>query len=401
MVTNLFTSMSAAAAAPLVIEPVQALYVHVPFCASKCRYCDFYSMPNRSAGSMEQYVAGVLQEASWWTRPLAGTPLKTIFFGGGTPTVLPMDAMRKLVSGLRSALPIAPDAEWTVEANPATADLAYCHMLMDEGVNRLSIGAQSFIPAELATLGRIHSADAIGRFVEDAHNAGFRRISIDLMYALPGQTPESWQTSLAAAVALGIGHLSCYCLTLEESTPMWEMVHLGKLPAVDDDVQLRYMKQTRAFLRQNGFLPYEISNYALSGEECRHNLHYWNCDNYLGFGPGAASHIAGQRWRNAPDICLYLSEISRNRVPLCDVECLKTSERVNEMTMMMLRTAQGIDRKAFARRIGQDAARVFGHALDQLISLGLINLDEQHIALTDAGMYVADEVICELVREID
>ena len=234
------TSISPARILALGAAPVQSLYIHVPFCRAKCQYCDFYSVAScNSDAILNDFVEAMLREAQWWSAYLKPqSPISTVFFGGGTPTVLPPDAMRRLISGLRSSFHMNAEAEWTIEANPATIDADYCRMLLDGGVNRLSIGAQSLIDSELRILGRIHDAEQVKRTVRDAQAAGFKRLSIDLMYAVPHQTLASWRQSLEMALALGISHISCYCLTLEEGTPMWQKTQNGDLPTVGEEAQL-------------------------------------------------------------------------------------------------------------------------------------------------------------------
>ena len=248
-------------------EPMEALYLHIPFCLQKCRYCDFYSLPGTPGQRMETFVAAVLAEAEQWKPFLlrTGSVFQTVFFGGGTPTAIPAEMMRQMLRGLRERLPIAPGAEWTVETNPATLDGNYAQLLLEGGVNRLSVGAQSFDERELQTLGRVHQAEAISRTVELARAAGFARLSLDLIYAIPGQTPASWQRSLDAALALQVDHLSCYCLTLEPHTPMWQMVQEGLLLLPEEQAQLQFMKQTRRVLQEKGLAAYEISNYCREG----------------------------------------------------------------------------------------------------------------------------------------
>ena len=383
--------------------PAKSLYLHVPFCLQKCRYCDFYSVAQASPDQLARFVDAVLREATIWQKFIqsTGTVFQTVFFGGGTPTVLPPDQMSRLLSGLRKRMPIAPDAEWTVEVNPATVDESYCRRLIAEGVNRLSIGAQSFIDNELALLGRIHPAQAVVRTVDAARAAGFDRLSLDLMYAIPGQTLESWQASLTHAVELGVEHLSCYCLTLESGTPLWRMIQNGELAEADEQTQLAYMKLTRAFLAAKGFAAYEISNYAVPGQECRHNLVYWRGQNYIGLGPAAASHISGHRWRNQAALEPYHQAINAHRLPVADSEVLTLQQRIGELAMLMLRTAEGIDCQQFANILGVDPLHIFAGALPELERMGLLAYSNNRIALTETGVCVADSVTANLIRLLD
>ena len=400
--TRLETSLSAAGINQLSVEPATSLYLHVPFCPSKCQYCDFYSIAQPNPSLMAGYVACAKQEILWWHRYLqkSGSAIATVFLGGGTPTVLPSPLMADLLRTLRKELPFADGYEWTVEANPATVDPNYCTMLLDHGVNRISFGAQSFIEEELRILGRAHGVRDVIESVATAQRAGFKRINVDLMYATPGQTLDTWIQSLQATLDMGIGHISCYCLTLEESTPMYRRVQSGEIPRVSEDSQLQYMKQTRSYLATRGLEAYEISNYALPGQQCRHNLAYWDCANYIGIGPGAASHIAGVRWRHAPDVARYTSEMRLdNRAPLVDVEELSPSQRGMEMVMMSLRTRNGLSWARYHTAAGVDGEIQMGSAIEKLRRLGMLERFEGGIRLTAAGVYVADEVIRELVGQ--
>lgn len=398
--SRICTSIGPAIIDALPRVPVTGLYVHVPFCVKKCDYCDFYSIPTNTASVMEDFVDAVLSEAGWWTGYFqsCGDAIGTVFFGGGTPTMLPRPLMARFITGLRQRIPMRRQIEWTVEANPATIDREYSRMLLDCGVNRISVGAQSFVHDELEVLGRIHDADTVRRIITDAYDAGFRRISLDLMYAVPGQTLSSWLYSLDQAMELCIKHISCYCLTLEPGTPMWQKAGIGELPAVSEELQLQMMKQTKCTLAEHAIRPYEISNYATHGEECQHNLNYWRGGNYIGLGPAAAMHLAGTRWRNTPDLSRYLSSTARGRVEVEDWEVLSSRQRAVELAMLMLRLERGIDRRLFRGLLSLDPMDVFGRAIAQLEKLGMIRSSVTEITLTDKGVYVADEVIREMVR---
>lgn len=400
--TKIGTSLTAPAIAALPATPVASLYVHVPFCAHKCEYCDFYSLPGQSRSLMAAYTRSACREVEWWSRYLqrTGSRISTVFLGGGTPTLLPIDLMRDLLTCIRTQLPFEEDYEWTVEANPATIDPAYCAMMLQAGVNRLSIGAQSLVDAELKTLGRIHSANQVTESVKTAQSAGFRRLSIDLMYATPRQTPESWQYTLEGAIALGIDHLSCYCLTLEEDTPMYRQTRAALLPEVGEETQLEYMRRTRSVLPAHGYQGYEISNYARAGEECRHNLVYWDCGNYIGIGPGAATHLNGLRWRHAPDVSAYVASMDADEdAPLVDVEQLTQEQRGTELIMMSLRTNPGLRWGRFAEVTGRDGEKMLAAAIKRLSQMNLVEPVDGGVRLTPQGVFVAETVIGELVRE--
>ncbi|MCS7033591.1 MAG: radical SAM family heme chaperone HemW, partial [Phycisphaerae bacterium] len=256
---------------------VEGLYVHIPFCFHKCHYCDFYSITRQGEPRMAAFVGRILREAElWMSHPALTITPKSVFFGGGTPSLLPRRAMWSLIGGLQQRFDLSGVREWTVEINPATVDGEYLRMLRDSGVTRISFGAQSFDRAELAMLERHHDPEDVARSVALARTAGFRRINLDLIFAIPGQTIESWLQSLQAARQLAGGHLSCYALTYEPNTPLAVRRRLGWVRPVEESLELEMLRATRQILCQAGFRPYEISNFSQPGEECLHNLLYWD-----------------------------------------------------------------------------------------------------------------------------
>src|SRR5947207_11720590 len=272
---------------------------------------------------MGEFVELVLKEArSWGSYPPKARP-RTIFFGGGTPSLLPVKDMKKLIGGLREIFDCSAVNEWTIECNPATVTRKYLAMLRESGVDRLSFGAQSFNRDELAVLERHHEPEDVKKSVELALAAGFERLNVDLIYAIPGQDLSSWAMSLEEAIALGTEHLSCYGLTYEHNTPMAVKKRLGTIRAVEDEIELEMLHHTRRRLNEAGFAAYEISNYAKAGDECRHNLLYCNGGNSLGLGPAAASHVQGHRWRNRPRLGEWESAIAGNALAATDGERLR------------------------------------------------------------------------------
>ena len=402
---------------------VQGLYVHVPFCAHKCHYCDFYSITRQDEGRMERFVDRILAEAAGWAggggggagvargdarlaaEGMAAKPsvrLRTVFVGGGTPTALPRVGLKRLIDGLRGRFGWETVAEFTVEVNPATATLDYCRMLRDAGVDRLSFGAQSFNVAELKVLERHHEPADVGRSVELARAAGFERINLDLIYAIPGQDLRSWDESLSAALAMGTTHLSCYGLTYEPNTPMAVRRRLGQLTAVvEEDAEMGMFRHTRKRLQDAGLRAYEISNFATPGEECRHNLHYWTGGSYIGLGPSAASHVEGWRWRNRPHLREWEEAVDAGRLPATDVEHLSPRRRAGELAMLQLRLSRGIDLAEFTARTSFNADELFVPRLSHLRDLGLIDHDGTSIRLTDQGLAVADAVAAEFLADND
>ena len=282
-----------------------SLYIHIPFCVKKCRYCDFLSGP-QDEETRELYTRALINEIKLQTVCPAGTPVDTVFFGGGTPSVLSGSQIERIMEALYSFFLIQEDAEISMETNPGTADEEKLGILKRSGINRLSLGVQSIHDRELALLGRIHTADQARMTFEQARKAGFDNINIDLMSALPGQSFESWADTLEQAVRWAPDHISAYSLIIEEGTPFASMYQNGSLPALpDEDMDREMYHYTGAFLAEHGYQRYEISNYAIPGRECRHNSGYWTGHPYLGLGIGAASYVNGTRFSNCTDLRKY------------------------------------------------------------------------------------------------
>ncbi|MEO6434351.1 MAG: radical SAM family heme chaperone HemW [Tepidisphaeraceae bacterium] len=421
---------------------IDALYVHVPFCFHKCHYCDFYSITRQTPERMARFIDLILAEADLWNATPVTTLPKTVFFGGGTPTLLPVDEMRRLLDGLRERIDFSDVNEWTIEANPATVTHEYCAMLREQGVDRLSFGAQSFDPAELKLLERHHDPDDVPRSVETARGAGFTRLNLDLIFAIPGQTLESWGRSLDAAIALGTPHLSCYGLTYEPYTPIAVRRRMGQFEQIEESIELEMLRHTRRHLAALGLAPYEISNYAREGEACRHNLVYWTGGNYLGLGPSAASHVQGWRWRNRPhlgeweravegsgegagfrvqgsgnteDASISVSSLNPEPrtlnpalprtlnpcLPAIEVEHLTPRRRAGELAMLLLRLTRGLNFADFSARSGFDARKIFADPLERFARVGLLDVDEYRVCLTERGLVVADALSAELLHSTD
>ncbi|HRK30213.1 MAG TPA: radical SAM family heme chaperone HemW [Tepidisphaeraceae bacterium] len=378
-------------------EPVTGLYVHVPFCFHKCHYCDFYSIPSQTDERMRAFVDRLLAEAALWRASAVELRPRTIFFGGGTPSLLPLDAMRRLLEGLQSLFDLAQVDEWTIEVNPATAERDYCCMLRECGATRLSFGAQSFDRAELKMLERHHNPDDVARSVALARAAGFERINVDLIFGIPGQTMRSWLHSLETAISLGTPHISCYALTYEPNTPMAVKKRVGTIVAIDEAVELQMLQETRRRLAVKGMAPYEVSNFARPGEACRHNLLYWDGGSYLGFGPSAASHVHGVRWKNRGHIGEWERAIDDSTLPAAEVEQLTQPQRMGEHAMLRLRLTDGIDVADFAARWNDDPITRFADPITRYGRQGLLVASEKSIRLTEAGVAVADAIAAEFL----
>lgn len=376
-------------------QPCRALYAHVPFCRRLCGYCDFYSEV------LDPAAAGPLVETL--LRELAGHLARhacrfdTIFVGGGTPTVLPPTVLEHLLVGLGSHRDPGSPVEFTVEANPATVTAEVAEIMLGAGVNRVSIGAQSFQPAELRVLEREHSPDQVAQTVAACRRAGLEHISLDLIFGVPGQTLESWQQSLRAALALGPEHLSCYGLTYEPGTALTRRRDVGEIQPIDQDVEADMYELTQDTLAAAGLPQYEISNFARPGAECRHNLRYWHNQPYVGVGPAAAGFVDELRYKNVADTAAYVAAIRSGHSPWSEQEQLAPEQRARETAMLELRLVDGIDRRTFMTRFDRDPAELFAAAIERHARVGLLEVDEAGIRLTRAGRLLANTVIVDFL----
>ena len=305
--------------------------------------------------------------------------------------------MGRLIDGLRDRFDLSAVDEFTVEANPATVTADHCGTLRAAGVDRLSFGAQSFDPGDLTVLERHHDPADVAASLAVARSAGFTRLNLDLIFAVPGQTLASWQRTLAAAMGMATPHLSCYALTYEPNTALAVRRRLGQFTAAVDELELAMLHDTRDRLSAAGYGAYEVSNFARPGEACRHNLNYWTGGNYLGLGPSAASHLDGWRWRNRPHLGEWEAAVDDGRLPAADVEQLTAAQRAGELAMLMLRLERGLDLAFCSRRTGVDAAAAFGPVMDQLGGAGLLTVSDGVVRLTRRGIEVADAVAGEFV----
>lgn len=364
------------------------LYVHLPFCRQKCFYCDFPSYAGQE-GRMAVYVEALLGELAREGAPLraAWGPPRTVYLGGGTPTALPPALMERLLAGLREFLAAAPDAlEFTCECNPGTVDAAYLSLLRAGGVNRLSLGVQTFDDALLRRIGRIHTAAQARAAVRQARAAGFRNLSLDLMYGLPGQTLAGLEMSVQQALALAPQHISIYGLQVEEGTAFARAQAAGRLALPsDEESEAMYDYMTTA-LPVAGYARYEISNFARPGFESRHNLGYWQDVPYLGVGAAAHSYLDGQRYENPRGIEEYLAALRESGRARREEEPLTRATSMEEFAFLALRTARGIDRARFAARFGCELASVYADAIARMLARGFLEEDAQGVRLTPLGM---------------
>jgi oxygen-independent coproporphyrinogen-3 oxidase len=325
----------------------------------------------------------------------------TLFFGGGTPSILPLHLVEELLIACRDAFAIEADAEISLEANPGTVDEAKLAGLRRMGVNRLSLGVQSAQPGELALLGRSHSFEQAVEAVAMARHAGFDNLSLDLIYGLPEQSLRDWEATLEAALALSPDHLSAYCLTVEEGTPLAEGVAAGRVPEPDPDLAAEMYELAEVVLDRAGFTHYEISNWAQPGRECRHNLVYWRDGGYLGLGAGAHSHREGRRWWNVRAPGEYIARVRAGESPEAGGELLSREQAMGEMMMMGLRLREGVSAEAFQGRFGEELGEVFGRELAELAEEGLIAWDGVRARLTARGRLLGNRVFGRFLADVD
>jgi oxygen-independent coproporphyrinogen-3 oxidase len=380
-----------------------SLYLHVPFCHTRCHYCDF----NTYAGLLplrEPYVRALLTEIE-----LAGKAAqhddggrrrtRTIFFGGGTPSLLTVDQIQRLLEACFRAFQVDPDAEITLEANPGTLNQQQLIDLRKTGVNRLSMGAQSFDAHLLKTLGRIHTPKEIVQAIEYARNAGFTSINLDFMFGLPGQTMEHWRTTLEHAIALHPEHLSLYSLIIEEGTPFYTWVHEGRLIPANEDLCADMYEFADQRLREAGYLNYEISNWSLPGHHSRHNLTYWQNLPYIGMGAGAYSSFADSRVSNERHPRAYIEQLKERRLPIVEREEIGKTQAMTETAFLALRTAMGLHLPTFEIRFSQSFAQFVGDRLKIVSEAGLLELKDDWLRLSSHGRLLGNEVFVRLLPD--
>ena len=413
------------------------IYIHIPFCVRKCAYCDFLSAPPASAEAMHEYVEALCREIILKSRDFAtkrnkATIVDTVFFGGGTPSLLVSEDFNRILGTLRECFTIAEDAEITVECNPDTVDYNKFKNYFEQGVNRISFGLQSACNEELKMLGRIHSYERFLESFADARKAGFTNINVDLISAIPGQTPEGWALTLKKVAELGLEHISAYSLILEEGTRLFEEQDNYTFPTEDEDAQM--YEATESILAEYGYKRYEISNYAKEGFESRHNNRYWQRGEYLGFGVGAASFVDNMRFSNISDVDKYeelLMEAAgvfyneqyiccRKAVNIegvadvgvftskCDVltdecETLTPNESMAEFFYLGLRRMEGVFFEDFKQEFKLSPIDIFGEIMDKLVGQNLLEYIKDScgenigIRLTREGIFLSNRVFMEFV----
>ena len=376
-------------------HPMLALYLHIPFCAHACPYCDF-SFELLKGGQVKRYLDALdIEMAQRAKETIWGSALfTTVFIGGGTPTALSRDQLDKLFSLLHNHFRMAPAVEMTVEANPETLTRSKLTLLRSFGVNRLSLGVQAFTSVSLARLGRHHTMNQGLRAFEWARQVGFENINIDLMFGAPDQTMVDWDETLSRTIDLAPDHVSTYGLTIEPGTPFGRQAEIDALDLPDEDLHIDMYNRALDRLISAGYQHYEVSNLARPGAVCQHNLAYWNGADYLGLGPSAHSHIEGHRFANVRDLKPYLERIE-TRASIVDLdETLSVDERMHEFILLGLRQATGMDVQAFQHQFGYEAFQARRPSIDTLTESGFLEQNGTHLRLTRRGLAVVDSV-CE------
>jgi oxygen-independent coproporphyrinogen III oxidase len=395
---------------------IDALYVHVPFCTSKCHYCDFYSV----AGHLDragEYLAALAREIELHEAFFGVPRPQTVFIGGGTPTLLPTDSLRRLLELLRQRMDLSRVTEYTIEANPNTFDLCKAQVLAAGGVNRVSFGAQSFHAAELRMLERDHDPESVPAAFAAAREAGLSNLNVDLIFGIPGQTLASWDVSLARALELEPSHMSCYSLIYEPNTPMTARLRTGDIHRIDEDTELAMFEHVYRRLRDAGFTRYETSNYARSAP-CQHNLIYWRAGNWLGLGPSAGSHVArpeiedqttghevpvAWQWKNVGSLTHYLDALrpGASTPPCTQMERLTRRRWAAGAGVFWLRLNEGLNFEEFGARTGVDVRAALRRVLTPFLDLGLVELTTRNARITDRGVAVSDHILKRVLAGIE
>lgn len=366
----------------------KGLYIHIPFCIKKCKYCDFVSFCDRSE-YFDKYIDALLCEA----KEYQGEYIDTVFIGGGTPTLFDEEQLKRLITGIKTIFNIEDNAEFSIEANPKTLTENKLMVLKKSGVTRLSIGVQSFLDDELLKIGRVHNSNEAIETIKLAKNSGFSNINLDLMMGLPSQTKESLLETLKIAVCLEPSHISLYSLILEEGTPLYNEYKCGKYQQLDEETDRELYHVCVEYLREKGYNRYEISNFSKKGMECRHNIKYWECEEYIGLGISAHSYLNQTRFYNTDNFNDYMQKKYHNE----DRIILTKEDKISEYIMMKLRMCEGISKREFYEKFGVDIEEHLAQRLEKFINLKVMEKKNGRICFTDYGMDVSNSILCELI----
>jgi len=378
-----------------ITQSPRALYIHIPFCTNKCHYCDFTSYVLKGQ-PVDQYLDALEQEMQRTVAEWPPVEIDTVFVGGGTPTVLTPPQMERFLKAVRTYFPLAPDVEFTMEANPGTTDIDKLTAMKEGGVNRISFGVQSFDNGLLERIGRIHSVDDVYRSIENARKVGFTNLSIDLMFGLPGQTVELLRDSVNKAMELGLPHYSIYSLKVEENTLFHKLYERNELPLPPEDEEYNMFILLMDMLKKNGYGHYEISNFAEPGYESRHNSTYWRNEPYYGLGAGAHGYVNRMRHVNLKGITPYI-DAAANKLPRLESFEIPEAEAMEDLMMVGLRLLSGVPASRFSNQFaGQKLEDKFGDVIHKLMNDGLLEAEQTEddiiYRLTDKGVLLGNEV---------
>lgn len=374
------------------------LYLHIPFCLSKCNYCDFFSIVSSGDLLEKNYISVLAKEMEIYRQKNIKVNITSIFLGGGTPTVLNGHQLEEILKACSDNFTIGKEAEITIEANPGTIDVEKCKLLLSAGINRLSLGAQSFDDKMLKKLGRIHTKEDFLVAYHSAREAGFKNINVDIMFGLPGQSKNSFEKTLNELIILKPEHISLYALSLEPCTPLGKLWAAGTLKMPSDDFVNALFSLAIERLKEQNYEHYEISNLALTGKRCIHNQIYWNYETYLGLGAGATSFINNKRYRNYEDLEKYEYLLRHGILPIEYQEILSLPERMSESIILKLRMMEGMAKADFKNRFGVPIEHIYHRPLQQLKEQGLLAENKTHYFLTKKGISLANNVFIEFIE---
>ena len=373
------------------------LYIHIPFCVSKCNYCDFNSF-KLNKELKYRYIKDLKKEMILYKEEFRDKEITSIFLGGGTPSILESEEIREIFFNIKSNFNIKKDAEITIECNPGTLSKEKLITMKELGINRLSIGLQATQNYHLKSIGRIHTYEEFVKNYKEALDIGFKDINIDLMYALPNQNFDEWKESLEKIVKLNPSHISAYSLILEEGTKLYYMYEKNEFEMIDEDTDIKMYNYTINYLKDNGYNQYEISNYAKNGFECKHNILYWKCNHYIGLGPGASGYIDDYRYNNLESLNDYHEKLLNNEKPIDFIDKLSIEDKIQEKIFMGLRMNEGIKFDEFKNEFNLDFKERFKDILKRLSNNKLIVEDEFGIKFTQEGREISNSIFVEFMN---
>ncbi len=373
----------------------QGMYIHIPFCQSKCQYCDFYSVPLSEHQWLEDYTAGLVVEIQQRALCCDEREISTLYFGGGTPGLLSSAQVERIIDAVKGNFCLDSHAEITIEANPGSLDKTRISGYRQAGVNRISLGAQSFDDRELIMLGRRHRCSEIFATVEELVKKGINNYNLDLMYGLPGQSVSKWENNLGQALELQPTHLSCYLLQLDETTPMGKKVKSGEIRLSDEDDEAEMYEMAIDMCMRTGLNQYELSNFSRPDYACRHNLLYWHSLEYIGIGAGAVSYIGDRRFKNCPDWTVYIAALKQKKLPpVEELEKMKAVDKLADIMITGLRLCEGINLQQTSERCGVDVAEHYEQAIKYGTDRGWLEIKSGNLFMTRRAYFISNQVLC-------